>query len=233
MPLLLETAVAPTSAQFRRDVLNGLRAGWKSLPCKYFYDERGSRIFDEICRLPEYYPTRTESAIMQEQGAEMGRALGPGVVLVEYGSGSSLKTRILLSHLENAAAYVPLDISGEHLRRSAQNLAAQFPALPVLPLCADYTRPFHLPEIAGAPKAVYFPGSTIGNFAPDEAALFLRGIAEVVGPGGAVLIGVDLAKSAAILEPAYNDSQGVTAAFNLNLLERINRELDGDFDLEL
>lgn len=219
---------APQLAEFHRDVLFGLRSPHKNLPCKWFYDERGSQLFDAICELPEYYPTRTEASIMRRNGAEMAARLGPGLTLIEYGAGSSLKTRILLRHLEKAAAYVPIDISREHLLRSAASLELEFPGLCVLPVAADYTKPFDLPIPKDAKGAVYYPGSTIGNFTPREAVAFLQRMREVAPT---VLIGVDLWKSASILEPAYNDAEGVTAAFNLNLLRRINRELNGDFDL--
>jgi dimethylhistidine N-methyltransferase len=223
----------PETERFREDVLRGLSLTPKSLPCKYFYDAAGSRLFDDICRLEEYYPTRTETALMEAHAAEMAAHLGANAVLVEYGSGSSTKTRILLDHLPRATAYVPIDISREHLCRSAECLASEYPALAVHPVCADYTAPFHLPAFGAsdAPWAVYFPGSTIGNFHPEEAIPFLGRIAEVVGPGGGLLIGVDLKKDPTILEAAYNDRPGVTAAFNLNLLTRINRELGGTFDL--
>jgi dimethylhistidine N-methyltransferase len=223
----------PETERFREDVLHGLSLVPKTLPCKYFYDAVGSRLFDDICRLEEYYPTRTETALMEAHAAEMAADLGENAVLVEYGSGSSTKTRILLDHLPRATAYVPIDISREHLCRSAECLAAEYPGLAVHPVCADYTAPFRLPAFGAsdAPWAVYFPGSTIGNFHPDEAVPFLGRIADVVGPGGGLLIGVDLKKDRQTLEAAYNDSRGVTAAFNLNLLMRINGELGGAFDL--
>ncbi|HEY3268475.1 MAG TPA: L-histidine N(alpha)-methyltransferase [Armatimonadota bacterium] len=222
----------PAADRLRDDVLNGLSATPKTLPSKYFYDAAGSRLFDAICRLNEYYPTRTETAIMESRAAEMAECIGPGAVLVEYGSGSSTKTRILLDRLPDLAAYVPLDISRDHLRRSADRLAGEYPGLPVHPVCADYTAPFRLPafEQANARWAVYFPGSTIGNFHPNEAIPFLRRVASVVGPGGGLLIGVDLKKDTRVLEAAYNDRRGVTAAFNLNLLHRINRELGANFN---
>jgi len=229
---LAVTDCSPEVAAFRHDVLRGLAQAQKSLPSKWFYDHTGSRLFDAICRLPEYYPTRTELGIMERHAEEMARYLGPRVGLVEYGSGSSLKTRILLRHLDDPAAYFPLDISYEHLANSAAELAAEFPSLLVLPVCADYTRPFALPQVPCARLDAYFPGSTIGNFLPHEARSFLWNAAELVGPGGGMLIGVDLWKDAAILEPAYNDAAGVTAEFNLNLLHRINRELGGEFDLD-
>ncbi|MBD3161674.1 MAG: L-histidine N(alpha)-methyltransferase [Candidatus Eisenbacteria bacterium] len=222
----------PRTAQFREEVLAGLRSRPKTLPCKYLYDEAGSRLFDRICELDEYYPTRTEMAILRERIGEIAAVLGPDDVLIEYGSGSSTKIRILLDALDRLAAYIPIDISCDHLQRSAEDLAASYPDLPVLPVCADYTGTFALPPVRAdaARKIVFFPGSTIGNFEPEEAVGFLRGIAAVVDRGGGLLIGVDLKKDRAVLEAAYNDAEGVTAAFNLNLLHRINRELEADFD---
>jgi dimethylhistidine N-methyltransferase len=214
-------------------VLAGLRRPRKRLPCKYFYDAEGSRLFDRICELPEYYLTRTELAIMHRHAGEMAAAIGRRATLIEYGSGSSTKTRVLLDRLDAPAAYVPIDISGEHLLRSAGALADVYPHVEVHPVCADYTTRFDVPE-PQAPsrrRAVYFPGSTIGNFEPDDAARFLRGIARVCGPGGGLLIGVDLKKDPATLHAAYNDAAGVTAAFNLNLLARLNRDVDADFNV--
>jgi dimethylhistidine N-methyltransferase len=215
------------------EVLAGLSRPHRQLPCKYFYDERGSRLFDEICELEEYYLTRCELAILRRHAGEMAGRIGPGCALIEYGSGSSLKTRLLLDRLERPAAYVPVDISGEHLLHSARQLARAYPGLEVAPVCADFTRPFTLPTLRGAPRrrVVYFSGSTVGNFGPAEATALLAGIARLCGPGGGLLIGVDLKKGRAILGPAYDDARGVTAAFNLNLLARINRELGADFDL--
>ena len=225
-----------TDSVFLQEVLQGLQQSQKELPCKYFYDERGSRLFDQICELEEYYPTRTEAHIMCAHGAAMAGRIGPHARLIEYGSGSSTKTRILLNHLfaQNCApaAYVPLDISREHLLRSARRLVAEYPALNVLPVCADYTTKFSLPEAAALKTVVYFPGSTIGNFHPHEARQFLHHIAEVCGAEGGLLIGVDLEKDARLLEAAYNDKQGVTADFNLNILRHINRELGADFNLD-
>ena len=228
------TDQAPAREEFLRDALGGLQASPKTLPCKYFYDERGSKLFDDICELPEYYPTRTELGIMERHGDDMAAVLGPACLVVEYGSGSSMKTRLLLDRLEEPAGYVPVDISREHLLASAAALAAEYPTLEVLPVCADFTQPFELPAPSRSPKrtAVYFPGSTIGNFTTDQAEGLLRQVRELVGPGGSLLIGVDLVKEAAVLERAYDDAAGVTAAFNLNLLERMNRELGADFDME-
>lgn len=224
----------PRRDRMLSEVLAGLRRRRKRLPCKYFYDATGSRLFDQICELDEYHLTRTELSIMRTHGREMADAIGPEALLIEYGSGSSTKTRILLDHLDAPAGYVPIDISGEHLRQSARALSEKYPALEVLPVCADYTRRFHIPTPSkrDAGRVVYFPGSTIGNFEPDDALEFLRGIAHVCGNGGGLIIGVDLKKDPAVLHAAYNDAAGVTAAFNLNILARLNRELGADFDLD-
>jgi dimethylhistidine N-methyltransferase len=233
---MLSLLTPPRTADpvFLRDVLAGLSRPRKHLPCMYLYDERGSALFEEICTLPEYYPTRCELAILQRHAPEMADLLRAGCALVEYGSGSGLKTRILLDHLHDAHAYVPVDISREHLYRTAGQIARDYPHLAVTPLCADFTRPFALPSAVRDAwrRAVYFSGSTIGNFLPGEATRLLAHVAELVGPGGGLLIGVDLKKSPQILEPAYADARGVTAAFNLNLLARINRELGADFVLK-
>jgi dimethylhistidine N-methyltransferase len=222
----------PERDAFLSEVLEGLARPQKALPCKYFYDARGSALFDRICALDEYYPTRTELGILRRHAGAMAAALGPRCLLFEYGSGSSVKTELLLARLEAPAAYVPVDISREHLLRAAAALAARHRRLRVLPVCADFTRPFALPAVADAARRVaYFPGSTIGNFGPAEARKFLTQVAEQCGPGGALLIGVDLRKARSILEPAYDDAEGVTAEFNRNLLRRINRELGADFDL--
>ena len=228
------TDLEPAREEFLRDVLAGLQASPKTLPCKYFYDERGSQLFDAICELPEYYPTRTELGIMATHGEDMADVLGHGCRVVEYGSGSSAKTRLLLDRLDAASAYVPVDISREHLLASAATLADEYPAVEVLPVCADFTQPFALPTPKRAPSrtAVYFPGSTIGNFTAAAAESLLRQVRELVGPGGVLLIGVDLVKDEDVLVRAYDDAAGVTAAFNLNLLERINRELGADFDVD-
>ena len=220
----------PTPADLRDEVLAGLSAPQKRLSPKFFYDRRGSRLFDAITGLPEYYPTRTEIAILSEHGHEMAGLLGRGQVLVELGSGSSLKIRTLLSALA-PAVYVPVDISREHLLESAQALAECFPGLTVKAVCADYSGPIELPlEGDRRERAAFFPGSSIGNFEPDAAAALLGRIGAMVGVGGRLLIGVDLVKDTALLEAAYNDARGVTADFNLNLLARINRELGSDFD---
>jgi len=221
---------APGRDDFRAHVVQGLSQKRKQLPCKFFYDQRGSQLFDRICELPEYYLTRTELSVLHERAGEMAEALGQRCTVVEYGSGSSLKTRLLLDRLQNPAGYVPLDISREHLLEAAGRLTAAYPTLAVHPVCADYTRSFSVPECEGSARTVvYFPGSTIGNFEPHEARAFLRATAQRCGPGGGLLIGVDLKKDPAVLHAAYNDAAGVTADFNLNLLRRINRELDGNF----
>ncbi|HEY0136854.1 MAG TPA: L-histidine N(alpha)-methyltransferase [Nannocystis sp.] len=228
LPLL---DLAPEAGDLRRDALAGLAASPKTLPCKYFYDDHGSWLFDQICSLPEYYPTRTELAISHQYAAEMAAACGPQVLLLELGSGSSTKTRVLLDHLRAPAGYVPVDIAREFLRSAADDLASAYAGLPVLPVCADFTRPFTAPVLPARRTVVYFPGSTIGNFTAGEATLLLRNIGRLMGDAGGLLIGVDLRKDTAVLERAYNDARGVTAAFNLNLLTRLNRELAADFDL--
>ena len=220
--------------RFHRDVTQGLSRPRKSLPCKYFYDERGSALFDEICDLEEYYLTRTELEILRLHAGEMAAALGEDCELIEFGSGSGLKTRLLLAQLRAPRAYLPVEISAAPLVRSARELARRFPHLEIHPVCADFTATVVLPE-TGSPRArrvVYFPGSTIGNFRPRAVVRLLRSIARLVGDGGGLLIGFDLDKDKSIVWPAYNDRRGVTAEFNLNLLARINRELDADFDLD-
>ena len=225
---------SPSKQQFLSDVLAGLGENPKSLPCKYLYDERGSELFTQICELDEYYLTRTEVNIMREHAAEMAECIGPRCVLVEYGSGTSLKTRILLDHLHSPAGYVPVDISKEHLRASAIEMDRLYPDVAVYPVCADFTQPFELPDIARPFERTvgYFPGSTVGNFSPEEASTLLNNIAAEVGAGGGLLIGVDLKKREELLVAAYDDASGVTSDFNLNLLEHINRELDADFELD-
>ncbi|MBI2977384.1 MAG: L-histidine N(alpha)-methyltransferase [Rhodospirillales bacterium] len=219
---------------FRDDVLRGLAGAQKQLPCKYFYDAEGSRLFDAICRLDEYYPTRTETALLRAHGGEMAALIGAEACLIEYGCGSLVKTRLLLDALAAPALFVPIDISRHHLLREAAILNDEYPALAVMPVVADFTQPLRLPEsaeTAGRKRVVFFPGSTIGNFDPPAAGEFLTRIAATAGKGGALLIGVDLKKDEQTLVRAYDDRAGVTAAFNLNMLARINRELAGDFDL--
>jgi dimethylhistidine N-methyltransferase len=226
--------VKPAARQFRADVLRGLRAPKKELPCKYFYDEAGSALFEQITELEEYYPTRTELGIMERHAAEMAGLLGRHCLLIEYGSGSSLKTRLLLDLLRDLAAYVPIDVSGEHLRRAALALGEEYPDIEVLPLCADFTRPLALPvcRMPTLRRVVYFPGSTLGNFAPEAALALLRQTAVLCGGEGGLLLGIDLQKDPRVIEAAYNDRRGVTASFNRNILVRINRELGADFDIE-
>jgi dimethylhistidine N-methyltransferase len=223
----------PETGRFLEEVTEGLSRPRKALPPKYFYDERGAELFEAICGLPEYYLTRAELAIMSGHAGEMAAHLGPGCAVIEYGSGSARKTRLLLRALA-PVAYVPVDISRVQLQVTAREIAAEFPGLPVTAVCADYSRALELPRLAGAPprrRVVYFPGSTIGNLAPGEAARFLANACRLVGPGGGMLVGVDLKKDPARLNAAYNDARGVTAEFNLNVLARINRELGADFDL--
>lgn len=225
--------LAPGEDNFRETVLKGLASRPKALPCKLFYDARGSALFEAICDTPEYYLTRTEIGVLEANAGDIAARIGPNCRLVELGSGASHKVRILLQALDRPAAYVPVDISREHLRQAAARLAGDFPGLPVIAVCADYTRPFELPPLSGPPgKTVgFFPGSTIGNFEPDAVVAFLKHCARLLGPGGEMLIGSDLKKSPDILNAAYNDAAGTNAAFNLNLLERIKRELGGDLDV--
>ena len=223
--------LSPQLTSFRDEILAGLASPRKRLPSKYFYDARGSELFEQICALPEYYPTRTEMQIMQRVVPEIARSLGPDCALIEYGSGSGAKTRVLLQAL-HPVAYVPIDIAAAQLKDAAAHIARAFAAVRVVAVCADYTRPLVLPALEALParrRVVYFSGSTIGNFTPQEAREFLGNARTLVARGGAMLIGVDLKKDAASLHAAYNDSQGITAEFNLNLLERINRELQADF----
>jgi len=222
-----------TSEQFRRDMLAGLSERTKRVPCKYLYDEEGARLFERICDLDEYYPTRTEAAILQEHIDEIAALIGPGCNLVDLGSGSGAKTRLLLDHLDRPASCLPVDVSRAQLLATSRNLAQAYPELEVLPICADYTAAFALPERAAGSgqTTVFFPGSTIGNFEPAEAVDFLGGVAGLCGDDGGLLVGVDLKKEAPVLHSAYNDERGVTAEFNLNLLARANRELGAQFDI--
>ncbi len=222
-----EEAPPPT---FHDDVVHGLSQHPKQLLPKYFYDRRGSELFDAICGLDEYYLTRCEWQIMQRHAAELAASLPPDGALIEFGSGSSVKTRLLLDQLPRLRAYVPVDISADHLAATCQRLRERYPQLTVLPTVADFTQHCRLPPLPERiPKSVYFPGSTIGNFELPAARRVLRRFAEVTRPGGRLLIGVDLQKDRRVIEAAYNDRQGVTAAFNRNLLDRINRELGADF----
>jgi dimethylhistidine N-methyltransferase len=216
---------------FAGALLLGLAKTPKEIACKYFYDVAGSRLFDAICDLPEYYQTRTEIALLARHAEEIAALMGPGVEIVEFGAGSLRKVRILLDALESPRAYTPLDISGEYLAGVVQSLAADYPALPLRPLVGDFTGPLDIPALPDNPRrAGFFPGSTIGNFRPDAALSLLRRMRAGLN-GGGLLIGVDLVKNPARLHAAYNDAAGVTAAFNKNLLARANQELGADFDL--
>lgn len=228
VPLPGEPAAATT--EFTRDLMHALAVHPHGIAPKYFYDAEGSRLFDRICELPEYYPTRTERGILQRHGAEIAQQIGPGAEIVEYGAGSCEKVRLLLEVLERPRGYLPIDISGEHLAQAAQALRQEYPALEVLPVVGDYTRLPALPAASGR-RVGFFPGSTLGNFTPAEALAFLTGAARMLR-GGGLLLGADLIKDPAVLHAAYNDAQGVTAAFNLNLLARANRELGTRFVLE-
>jgi len=230
----LEPTLDRVNDRMRRDVLEALgRRPMRELPTQYLYDARGSALFDRICELPEYYPTRTELAIMERDVQAMARGVGERALIIEYGSGSGIKTRRLLEALQRPAGCVLVDISREHLLRSAARLADELPHVEVLPVVADFTAPFAVPRPHGKVRrrVVYFPGSTIGNFLPEQASRLMQQMAAQVEAGGGLLIGTDLRKDPAMLEAAYDDAQGVTAAFNKNLLRRINRELGADFDL--
>jgi L-histidine Nalpha-methyltransferase len=224
--------LAPTEESFREAVLAGLSRDRKALPCKFLYDARGSALFEQICELPEYYPTRTERRILWRRADEIAALAGPRPQLIEFGSGSSEKTRILLEALQ-PSCYVPIDISRDQLEAAALGLTREFDDLEIVPICADYTRGDFIPALpwASGTRVGFFPGSTIGNLEPDEAEAFLGRCAALLGAGDGLVIGVDLRKDRAVLDAAYNDAQGVTAEFNLNLLQRMNRELDGGFDL--
>ena len=227
--------LAPASEEFREQFIAGLAQMPRTLPSKFFYDEQGAGLFLKICELPEYYITRTEMQILRDSGPKIADALGRQIELIGLGTGAGTKTRILLENLDSPIAYIPVDISKEQLTQSTAAFSQTFPTLEILPVCTDYLQPFELPTPIRVPsrKIVYFPGSTIGNLEPSAALTFLKKITTMVRPaGGGLLIGVDLKKSKTILERAYNDSSGVTAVFNLNLLVRANRELDADFDLE-
>lgn len=220
------------SSTLHEDVLAGLGAEPKTLPPKWFYDAEGARLFEDITALPEYYPTRTELGILLARAGEIATLAGPDTALVEYGSGAGRKIRLLLDALVRPAAYVPIDISGEQLHEVTDALRVDYPHVDIHPVRADYTQPLDLPRLPGENRRVaFFPGSTIGNFDPADARRFLQGVRQTVGDDGALILGLDRAKDPATLIAAYDDAHGVTAAFNRNLLVRINRELDANFDL--
>lgn len=216
------------------EILNGLSQNPKRISPKFFYDETGSRLFEAICELPEYYPTRTEIAIMRAHLPEMAEYIGPRAHVIEFGIGSGLKTKLLIESLDKPVAFAPVDISAEHLADTVDALARDFPGIEMLPVAADFSRPFPLPEPSEKAERnlVYFPGSTIGNFEPEAALELLRVMHHEAGPGGGLLIGLDLKKDRETLERAYNDRAGITAEFNLNLLRRLNREFGSEFDID-
>ena len=224
----------PAPSDFLAEAIAGLSSSPPTLPSKFFYDERGADLFLEICELPEYYVTRTETGILEQHAPQIAQSIGANAELVGLGTGAGIKTRMLLQHLENPIAYVPVDISKQRLIESAQELRRVMPTLEILPVCADYVQRFELPQPSRKPDhiAVHFPGSTIGNLEPQAAQAFLRQICRICRPSGGMIIGVDLQKPRAILDAAYNDSAGVTAQFNLNLLVRANREIGANFVIE-
>lgn len=232
LPTILD--LHPPKADLRADVLQGLSAAEKSLPCKYFYDEYGSKLFEKICELPEYYPTRTEMQILDENIGQITVALGERVELIELGSGSSAKTRLLLDRLTRCVAYVPIEISRSRLAESAAELMRAYEHIEILPVCADFTAELVVPNPSVEPRrrVWFFPGSTIGNFAESQAVALLGTMARASQSGDQLLLGIDLRKDPEVLVRAYDDEAGVTAAFNKNLLRRINRELGADFDLD-
>ena len=218
---------------FRQDVIAGLSAQRKTLPCRWLYDERGSELFEHITRLPEYYPTRVETGILRANAGEMASFIGKGATLIEYGAGAGLKTEIVIGALDAPRLYVPVDISGDFLDQAVISMRHRFPKIGIWPIVADFTEDFEIPNaIPRKGRSAFFPGSTIGNLDYAETVSFLRRVQRHVGPKGTAVIGADLIKDIRILLAAYSDRQGVTAEFNLNLLARINRELDGDFKLE-
>lgn len=221
----------PSINDFRMEVLDGLKSTPKRLNSKLLYDEKGSALFEKITMVPEYYPTRTELAILTRYAEEISTYLGRQIVLIELGSGSSKKVKILLNAMSDPVAYMPIDISKEFLQVSTQSLANAYPHLQVMAICADYTQSFNLPDVP-TKRVVFFPGSTFGNFEPQEAETFLIRLSRLLRKGDGLLIGIDLEKSASILNAAYNDTAGITAAFNLNLLLRMNRELHTNFQIK-
>lgn len=228
-----DSTVKDEESEFYTQVISGLTSENKYLPSKYFYDKKGSALFEQICELDEYYPTDSEVSIMESKITEIADVIENHVQLIELGSGSSMKTRILLENCTDLAMYVPVDISGAFLQIVAKKLHDDYPDLTIHPVAADYTSPFMIPESNAVKKrVVYFPGSTIGNFTSQRASVFLKTIGETLMPGDGLLIGVDLKKDVGVLEAAYNDSKGVTAEFNKNILARINREAGANFNLE-
>ncbi len=232
-PLVIDRAEQDDRAEFKDAVLAGLEGTPRAIPAKFLYDARGSALFDAICELPEYYLTRTETDILRRSADDIATMAGPGCALVEFGSGSSVKSRLLIEAMRDLAAYVPIDISRQHLDATATRLRRDYPGLNVEPVCADYMALTRLPEeVSAARRRIgFFPGSTIGNLLPVEATAFLRRARGLLGEGGALVLGVDLKKDPRRLHDAYNDAAGVTAQFTLNLLRRMNRELDANFDL--
>jgi len=225
-------AVRTVDSALRTEVLAGLALPQKALPPKLFYDAAGAALFERICELDEYYLTRAELSILRARAGEIAALVGPGAALVEYGSGAGMKVRLLLDAMHAPAAYVPLDISREQLARVVTQLSGDYPHVPILPVCADYTQPLTVPDLPQrARRVAFFPGSSIGNFHPTEAAVFLRRVRRVIGKDGALLLGVDRHKQESVLHAAYDDREGVTAAFNLNALARLNRDFGADFDL--
>jgi len=230
---LIQVIKPRQTTSFAEDVVKGLSAHPKWLSAKHFYDAEGSRLFERITTLPEYYPTRSETSILRDRAPDIASLIPERSALVEFGSGSTAKIRLLLEAAPKLVAYAPVDISAEYLEEQAAGLRRDFPRLNVIPIGADFTEYFELPaKILSCSRAGFFPGSTIGNFEPLAAVKFLRNAARILGRGAVMIIGVDLVKDKKVLNAAYNDSEGVTAAFNLNLLTRINRELGGDFDLD-
>ncbi|HWG07249.1 MAG TPA: L-histidine N(alpha)-methyltransferase [Beijerinckiaceae bacterium] len=228
----IESDAPAPDEDFARAVIEGLSQTQKTLPCRFFYDARGSALFEEITELPEYYPTRTETAVLSARAPDLMKDFPSGGVIVEFGSGSSRKTEILLAETRDLAAYVAIDVSPSALADAQARLRQHFPRVPMVPIVGDFTRPIALPnELAKLPKLGFFPGSTIGNFLPSDARTLLANMGESLGARSRLVIGADLKKDLDILLPAYDDAAGVTAAFNLNLLRRINAELGGDFEL--
>ena len=228
---MTETELITKKTSMLEEVITGLSKEQKTLPSKFFYDEKGSKLFDDITELEEYYPTRTERKILEENVSEIAEYLGEKVLLIEPGSGSSSKTKILLGNMDNICCYIPMDISGDYLYKVAEQLRIEFPNIQVLPLSADYTKPFKLPESRPvARKVVFYPGSTIGNFKMEKVEQFLKVIHDIIEDDGAFLIGTDLKKDIEVLEAAYNDNKGITADFNKNILTHLNRELGTSFN---